>query len=69
MRRNRKRDSYVPETPGGSHLDDLARRTEEAAWRALEEATKDIYGGDREALKARGYTVNCWTPIDAEISP
>lgn len=48
---------FVPFTPAGSPLMDLERRTEEAAWKALERATRHMPYPDRAALIARGYTV------------
>lgn len=60
MSRYKSTVQFIPETPAGSLLADLSRRTEESAWRALEQETKHIYGRDREALKARGYKVCKW---------
>lgn len=49
--------SYVPITPAGSVMMDLERNTEEAAWRALEQAAAHMPYKDRAALVKRGYTI------------
>lgn len=48
---------FVPFTPGGSFLANLARGTEEAAWKALEHATTHMPYKNRDELKARGYEI------------
>ncbi|MGZ8317532.1 MAG: hypothetical protein ACXWVD_00385 [Telluria sp.] len=49
--------SFIPFTPGGSMLADLAAKTEAAAWAKLLAATAHMGYGTIAALKARGYTV------------
>lgn len=58
------RPSYIPETPGGSVLMHLEQPTEAGAWAALLKDTTHMPYGSIEALKARGYKVYCWRPVN-----
>jgi hypothetical protein len=55
-----KKTRWIPETPAGSVLVELAADTEAQAWaNLLEDAAGMPYDGI-EGFKARGYTVEEW---------
>lgn len=57
--------AYVPFTPGGSMLSDLASRTENQAWKRLMEAAAHMPYGTKENFIKRGYEVDFiegWDP-------
>jgi hypothetical protein len=59
-RKKEKRFVYVPCTPAGTPLIELAAATEEAAWaRLLQDAAHMPYKG-KEGFQQRGYTVEEW---------
>lgn len=57
-----EKNPYVPCTPAGTPLVNLASKSEEEAWKKLEIDTRAIYS-DRKALVERGYTVERLVPL------
>lgn len=54
---------FVPITPAGTPLVDLAAGTEERAWKNLMAAAAHMPYPDREAFVERGYTVEKYEEV------
>jgi len=48
---------YVPVTPGGTMLINLASKTKKKAWKKLMKSASHMPYGNKKAFKERGYTV------------
>jgi hypothetical protein len=55
---------FVPETPGGSVLMNLAANTEDQAWKNLMRDAAHMPYKTKEGFVNRGYKVSLWTPKD-----
>ena len=57
---SRARFTYVPCTPAGTPIMDLASKTEQEAWAKLLKAAAHMPYEGVQGFKARGYTIAHW---------